>query len=79
MSDTRTFQDRDFRVWEVFATSGRHGFSDHAAIVFNCLTERDTRPRSLTLNGDAADVQKTLETSTPQELLALLERASEIT
>jgi hypothetical protein len=74
----RTFQDRNFLVWEVYSSGGRHGFSDRPHVIFNCLTQRDIRPRSTELGENEAEAQHILAQAAEPELLALLERAREI-
>jgi hypothetical protein len=74
----RTFQDRDFLVWEVYPSGGRHGFSDRPHIVFNCLTQPAMRPRHVELGMDEADAQRLITEATPQALLELLDRSTDI-
>jgi hypothetical protein len=75
---TRTFQDKNFLVWEAFPSGGRHGFSDNPNVIFNCLTQRDIRPRFLRAGADEADAQRLVAEASPTELLAMLERAEEL-
>jgi hypothetical protein len=75
---SRTFQDHNFLVWEVYPSAGRHGFSDNPHLIFHCLTTRDIRPRYIDGDGDEADAQRRIGEATPEQLLALLERAREI-
>lgn len=75
---SRTFQDRNFLVWEVYPSGGRHGFSDDPHVIFHCLTQQDIRPRYTDLGTDEADAQRRITTMTDAELLALLENAADI-
>jgi hypothetical protein len=75
---TRTFQDRNFLVWEAYSSGGRHGFAENPHIVFHCLTQRDIRPRYMETGSHEADAQRILGESTESELLDLLERAREL-
>jgi hypothetical protein len=75
---TRTFQDRNFLVWEVYSSGGRHGYSHSPHVIFHCLTQRDIRPRYAGAGENEAEAQRLiLEASEPQ-LLEMLERAREI-
>jgi hypothetical protein len=74
----RTFEDRDFLLWEVYPSGGRHGFSSNPHIIFHCLTERDIRPRCLEAGGDEASAVRMIAEASPAELLSLLERAREL-
>lgn len=74
---TRTFQDRNFLVWEVYPSGGRHGYSRNPHLIFNCLTQPDIRPRFIADGVDAAGAQLVVESSNA-ELLELLERAADI-
>ena len=72
---TRTFQDHDFLVWEVFTSSGKYGTSDHAEIIFHCLTQRDLRPRHVPFDGDGASASGAVARVSDAKLLAMLESA----
>lgn len=75
---TRTFQDKNFLVWEVYPSGGRHGYSRNPHLIFNCLTQRDNRPRFISGGGDEAEAQRIVAESSDTELLALLEGAAEV-
>lgn len=75
---SRTFQDHDFLVWEVYASGGRHGFSENPDVIFNCLTRQDLRPRHVSLGVHEADAQRRLREMSNAELLAMLESSREI-
>jgi hypothetical protein len=75
---TRTFQDRNFLVWEAYSSGGRHGFSKDPHIIFHCLTQRDVRPRYVETGVDDTDAQRILGEASEPDLLALLEGAREI-
>jgi hypothetical protein len=74
----RTFQDRDFLLWEVYPSGGRHGFSSNPHIIFHCLTERDIRPRYLEAGGDESSAGRTIAEASSEELLSMLESAREL-
>lgn len=75
---SRKLQDRDFLVWEVYPSGGRHGFSDDPHVIFNCLTQPTVRSRWTALGEDEADAQKRVVEMSDAELLKLLESAQEI-
>jgi hypothetical protein len=74
----RTFQDRNFLVWECYPSAGRHGFSDNPHVIFHCLTQRDIRPRFLDLGANEADAERRVADASPDVLLEMLERAREL-
>jgi hypothetical protein len=74
----RTFQDRNFLVWEVYPSAGRHGFSTNPHIIFHCLTQRDIRGRYLELGESEADAERRIAEAAPAALLDLLEQAKEL-
>jgi hypothetical protein len=78
VADMRTFQDRNFLVWEVYPSGGKHGFSDNPHIIFNCLTQRDIRPRFLDGGTTEADAERRVVEASPEQLIGLLEQAREI-
>ena len=69
---SRTFQDENFLVWEVYPSGSRFGASEDPYLVFHCITDRGLRPRSLQVTGDAADAERFVITASPEELLDLL-------
>jgi hypothetical protein len=75
---SRTFQDRNFLVWEVYPSGGKHGYSDRPHVVFHCLTRRDVRPRFAQVGEDEAAAERRVKLASPAELLELLESAREI-
>lgn len=75
---SRKIQDRNFLVWEVYPSGGRHGVSDDPHVVFNCLTQDDVRPRFAALGIDAADAQRQITDMSDAALLELLENARDI-
>jgi hypothetical protein len=74
----RTFQDRNFLVWEVYPSGGKHGFSDNPHIVFNCLTQKQLRPRYADLGTDSADAQRRVVEASDAALLQMLEQSDEL-
>jgi hypothetical protein len=74
----RTFQDRNFLVWEVYTSGGRHGFSDNPHVIFNCLTQPAIRSRYVELGTDEAEAQRHIAETSDAELLAMLEGARDI-
>jgi hypothetical protein len=75
---SRTFQDRNFLVWEVFPSGGKHGYSTKPHLIFHCLTNRDLRPRCAQIGEDEAAAERTVNLASSAELLDLLERSREI-
>jgi len=56
---SRTIQDDDFRVWEVYPSAGAEGYVDDPHIIFNCLTNRMIRPRYVEVEGaDEAEAER---------------------
>jgi hypothetical protein len=74
----RTFTDENLLVWEVYASGGRHGFSDNAHLAFHCLSDPSMRPRTLTQGGDNAEAARLIGHAEPERLLALLHQAEPI-
>lgn len=75
---SRTFQDRNFLVWDAFASTGKQGFSNDPHIVFQCTTMPESRPRWVKVEGDEADAQALLVRASNEDVLALFERSSEL-
>jgi hypothetical protein len=75
---SRTFQDRNFLVWDAFASAGRQGFSDDPYIVFQCKTIPEMRPRQIRAPGDEADAEAMLVNASDEEVLALFDGSSEL-
>ncbi len=74
----RSFQDRNFLVWDVFASTGKQGFSDDPHIVFHCSSVPETRPRWIEAAGDEADAQAMLIKASDAEVLAMFERSEQL-
>ena len=68
----RTFVDRDLLTWEVYPSAGDYGFSDNPHLVFNCLSDRNARPRYVELDGHSAGAESMVTDATEAKLLALL-------
>ncbi|MBR9991318.1 MAG: hypothetical protein KFH98_16260 [Gemmatimonadetes bacterium] len=75
---SRTFQDRNFLVWEVYPSGGPHGFPDDPHAIFNCLSQHDMRPRAIEVGSDEAEAQKLITEMSDAALLELLEHARDI-
>jgi len=75
---SRTFQDANLLQWEAYASGGEHGYAEPARIVFHCVSDRSLRARSIERQGDQADAEREIATSSEQELAELLGRASEV-
>jgi hypothetical protein len=75
---SRTFQDRNFLVWEVYPSGGKHGYSVQPHVIFHCLTDRDLRPRFAQLGEDEAVAERRVNLASNAELLDLLENAREL-
>jgi hypothetical protein len=75
---SRTIQDPNLLLWEVYATAGRSGFPDHARMVFQCLSDPGRRARFLEREGDKSDVENEVATLPPDRLLEMLDTASEL-
>lgn len=68
----RTFVDRDLLTWEVYPSAGDYGFSDNPHLVFNCLSDRNARPRYVELDGHNAAAETMVSGATDAKLLDLL-------
>jgi hypothetical protein len=75
---SRTFQDRNFLIWEVYPSGGKHGYSENPHLIFHCLTDRDLRPRYAQLGEDEAAAERRVRLASHDELLDLLDNAREI-
>lgn len=75
---SRTFQDSDLLRWEAYASGGRHGYAEHARIVFHCLSDRSRRARVLQLEGDQSDAEREVAEATEERLAELLTGAAEL-
>jgi hypothetical protein len=75
---SRQIQDQNLLVWEVFPSGGAYGFSTDPYVVFHCLSQRQLRPRRVELDGDEAAGERLVRRASDAELLALLERSSEL-
>ena len=75
---SRTIQDPNLLLWEVYATAGRSGFPDHARMVFQCLTDPGRRARFIEREGDKSDVENEVATLPQARLLELLDSAREL-
>lgn len=73
---TRTFQDADLLVWEVYAAAPRSGAGHGARLVFHCTSDPDRRARVLETDGDRTSAAKEAASVSDQELRARLEAAS---
>lgn len=76
---SRTFQDRDLMVWEVYPSAGDFGYSERPHLVFNCLSDRLLHPRFVELEGDEADAERLVADSSEPQLSALLEQSTLVT
>lgn len=75
---SRKFQDENFLVWEVYPSASRFGLADRPSLIFNCLTDRQLRPRILGFDGDEAGAERSIDGATREDLLTLLHRSREI-
>ena len=71
----RTVLDDELREWEVFATTGRWGFPDHARVVFRCLSDPEERTRAVALEGDKSDAEALVVGRDDAELKAMMAEA----
>lgn len=75
---TRTIQDADLDLWEAYASAGDFGFPARSTIVFQCLSDRKRRARTIQREQDKAAVEHAISTLSDAELAALLEQATEL-
>jgi hypothetical protein len=73
---TRTFQDDDLLLWEVYAASPRRGRDqddrERARMLFHCLTAPGRRARVLTRDEGRAALEATITAAGPVELVEML-------
>jgi hypothetical protein len=74
----KTILDDALRRWEVYATTGVHGFPDRARIAFRCVSDPTVRARGTTLEGAKADAERALAERSEGELRELLRNATEL-
>lgn len=75
---SRTIQDHNFLVWEVYPSGGAHGFPDNPHAIFNCLSQTDVRPRAIEIGANEADALRLIAQMDDAALLELLEHARNI-
>jgi hypothetical protein len=75
---SRTFQDPDFLLWEVFASAGDSGYPDHARIVFNCLTDLQRPPRAVRRATDKTRAEEEVISLSDEQLGELLRTAQDL-
>jgi hypothetical protein len=75
---SRKFQDESFLVWEAYPSAGRFGFSKNPYLIFNCLSDRQLRPRMVEQAGDEAEAERVIVNATPQQLIELLLKSHEV-
>ena len=75
---SRTFQDSNLLKWEAYASGGAHGYSDHARIVFHCLSDRARRARVVQITGDQSDAERQVAEASDDRLAQLLAGAQEL-
>lgn len=75
---SRTFQDENLLVWEVYPSGSRRGFADDPVIIFHCVTDRALRSRFVEVPGDVADAQLAVMTASDARLQEWLVAARDI-
>lgn len=75
---SRSFQDDNFLVWEVFPSGGKFGFDDDVKLVFHSITDRRLRPRFVPTDHDSADAEQRLLSASDAELRKMLEHSREL-
>lgn len=75
---SRTFQDANLLKWEVYASSGPHGYANPARIIFHCLSDGDRRARFIQLDGDKADAEREVAEAQEARLGELLAQSTEL-
>jgi hypothetical protein len=72
---SRTILDADLRRWEVFASTGPHGYAAPARLVFRCVSDPAQPSRFVQVEGDKSDAEAQVQRQGGAELLALLDEA----
>lgn len=75
---SRIFSDGELMMWEVFASTGRHGLPDRPKIVFHSLSDPHRRPRVIQHDGDNATAQRAVAELPDAALRELLARSAEL-
>jgi hypothetical protein len=75
---SRTLLDGDLRVWEVFASASKRGFSEQPRIVFHCMTDRTIRSRFIDTDGDQADAERAVVILPVPDLLRWFQNSREM-
>ena len=75
---TRTIQDANLEIWEAYASAGDHGYPERARIVFQSLSDRQRRARTVQRERDKAQVEHEISSLSEAELARLLEQAEEV-
>ncbi|MEJ2216467.1 MAG: hypothetical protein P8099_07610 [Gemmatimonadota bacterium] len=75
---SRSFQDPDLLIWEAYATTGAFGASDHAHIIFHCVSDPSRRARYVEQDASLAAAQKRLAKLSTEELRSLLDEAQSL-
>lgn len=70
-----TVLDDDLRRWEAFASSGPHGYSRPARLVFRCVSDRRQPSRALLFEGDRAAAEGAVLAADADELRRYLAEA----
>ena len=65
--------DGDLKSWEVYATTGDHGFADPARIVFRCVSDPGQRPRAVQYGGDKSEAEAAVVELSDQDLKRMLD------
>lgn len=74
----RTILDADLRRWEVFASTGPHGYAAPAHLVFRCVSDPRQASRYIEVKGDKSEAEAQVQTQDAAELLELLESAASL-
>ena len=64
--------DGQLKNWEVFASTGPYGYSDHSCVVFYCTSDPNERPRAYPVPGDKSDAKAKVATAPRSEVLEML-------
>ena len=73
---SRVFTDPNLMTWEAYSTGGAYGLPENPAIVFNCLSDPESRARFTIVNGTEATAQEAVHAMSDDQLRKMLAGSS---
>lgn len=75
---SRLFTDDGLMTWEVYASGGDFGLPGRPKVIFQCLSQPDSRARYVIHEGDEADAEEAVHEASIERLRELLARSAEL-